>query len=259
VPAGGAAADWHALGLLLYRALAGALPPPRGILPDAVEPPRGSLPRDLRPRPSRGWEPLLCALLDPDPARRLADPAAILRALRRLRRRALVRARLRRLRRPALVALAALAAAALLATVLRAAVRVAPIPAPTAPEPLPAERTEEANVFKVLAERSRREHEEAMRRIFEEPEATGAIPEWVLRAQAEQALRQASNQPAWKKNSTPEGDVPWGLKLRQDSERDFQRAMQETREKLRMRNPTGEGSALPEPRPLPPPERTRAH
>ena len=119
-PVGGGAADWHALGLLLYRALAGALPPPRGILPVAVEPPRGSLPRDLRPRPSRGWEPLLCALLDPDPETRLADPSAILRILRRLHRRALLRARLRRLRRPALVALAALAVAALLAAVLRA-------------------------------------------------------------------------------------------------------------------------------------------
>ena len=255
VPAGGAAADWHALGLLLYRALAGALPPPHGILPAAIEPPRGSLPRDLRPRPSRGWEPLLRALLDPDPARRLSDPAAILRALRRLRRRALLRARLRQLRRPALVALVALAAAALLAAVLR----TASVPAPAAPEPLSAARTEEANVFKALTERSRREHEEAMRRIFEEPETTDAIPAWVLEAQAEQDLRQASNRPAWMKNPTPEGDVPWGLKLRQDSERAFQRAMQETREKLQMRNPTGEGSALPEPHPPPPSERTRAH
>ncbi len=110
-----AAADWHALGLLLYRALAGALPPPRGILPAAVEPPRGSLPRDLRPRPSRGWEPLLRALLEPDPAARPADPDAILRALRRLRRRARARGFLRRVRRPALLAFAALAAAALLA------------------------------------------------------------------------------------------------------------------------------------------------
>ena len=110
-----AAADWHALGLLLYRALAGALPPPRGILPAAVEPPRGSLPRDLRPRPSRAWEPLLRALLEPDPAARPADPDAILRALRRLRRRARTRGFLRRVRRPALLALAALAAAALLA------------------------------------------------------------------------------------------------------------------------------------------------
>ena len=239
----GAAADWHALGLLLYRALAGALPPPRGILPAAVEPPRGSLPRDLRPRPSRGWEPLLRALLDPDPARRLSDPAAILRALRRLRRRALARARLRRLRRPALFALAALAAAALLAAVLRAA----SVPAPAAPEPLPAERTEEADAFKALREESRREHEESMRRIFEEPETTGAIPEWVLRAQAEQNLRQASNQPAWMKNPTPEGGVPWGLKLRQDSERDFQRVVQETREKLR--NLEGEPGRGVAPRP----------
>jgi len=111
----GAAADWHALGLLLYRALAGALPPPRGILPAVVEPPRGSLPRDLRPRPSRGWEPLLRALLDPDPATRLADPATIRRALRRLRRRARGRAVWRRVRRPALLALGGLAAAAILA------------------------------------------------------------------------------------------------------------------------------------------------
>ena len=111
----GAAADWHALGLLLYRALAGALPPPRGILPADVEPPRGSLPRDLRPRPSRAWEPLLRALLEPDPAARPADPDAILRALRRLRRRARARGFLRRVRRPVALALAALAAAALLA------------------------------------------------------------------------------------------------------------------------------------------------
>ena len=104
----GAAADWHALGLLLYRALAGALPPPRGILPAAVEPPRGTLPRDLRPRPSRGWEPLLRELLDP-------DPATILRILRRLRRRARGRAVWRRVRRPALLAFGGLAAAAILA------------------------------------------------------------------------------------------------------------------------------------------------
>ena len=129
-PVGGAAADWHARGLLLYRALAGALPPPRGILPVAVEPPRGSLPRDLRPRPSRGWEPLLCALLDPDPETRLADPSAILRILRRLRRRALLRARLHRLLRPALFALAALLALVLLA---RCASGLAHSPAP-APE-----------------------------------------------------------------------------------------------------------------------------
>ena len=106
VPAGGAAADWHALGLLLYRALAGALPPPHGILPAAIEPPRGSLPRDLRPRPPRGWEPLL-------------------------------RARLRQLRRPALVALVALAAAALLAAVLRTAVGFVPSGSPV-PAPSPA-------------------------------------------------------------------------------------------------------------------------
>ena len=76
-----------------------------------------------------------------------------------------------------------------LAAALLAAVRGAPIPAPTAPEPLPAERTEEADAFTALAEPSR------------------------------------------------EGKLPWGLKLRQDSERNFQRAMQETREKLRNRTP----------------------
>ncbi len=100
-------ADWHALGLLLYRALVGALPPPRGILPPAVEPPRGALPRDLHPRPSRGWERLLVALLAPDPAKRLTDSDAILRDLRRLRRRARWRAGLRRRRRSLLFGCAA--------------------------------------------------------------------------------------------------------------------------------------------------------
>ena len=118
----GTDADWHALGLLLYRALVGTLPPPRGILPAAVEPPRGTLPRDLRPRPLRGWEPLLRALLEPDPARRLTDVGAILRALRRLRRRALRRERtgriLHRLRFAKWGVVAACVIVALIATAL---------------------------------------------------------------------------------------------------------------------------------------------
>ena len=115
VTSGGGAADWHALGLLLYRALVGTLPPPRGILPAAVEPPRGTLPRDLRPPPSRGWERLLVALLDPDPATRLAEPTAILRTLRRIRRRARWRAVLTHRRRALFLGLAGCVAAALLA------------------------------------------------------------------------------------------------------------------------------------------------
>ena len=115
VTSGGGAADWHALGLLLYRALVGTLPPPRGILPAAIEPPRGTLPRDLRPRPSRGWERLLVALLDPEPATRLTEPAAILRALRRIRCRARWRAVLTHRRRALFLGLAVCVAAALLA------------------------------------------------------------------------------------------------------------------------------------------------
>jgi hypothetical protein len=110
-----AAADWHALGLLLYRALVGTLPPPRGILPAAVEPPRGTLPLDLHPRPSRGWERLLVALLDPDPATRLTDPDAILRALRRIRYRARWRTGLTHRRRALFLGFAVCVAAALLA------------------------------------------------------------------------------------------------------------------------------------------------
>ena len=124
------AADWHALGLLLYRTLVGCLPPPRGILPASVEPPRGTLPRDLHPRPSRDWERLLVALLDPNPATRITDPDAILRALRRIRRKTH-----RRVFRLVLLALFVGLIAALFRAVIRPVVRSAPDMANEAQQP----------------------------------------------------------------------------------------------------------------------------
>ena len=109
----GAAADFHALGLVLYRALTGELPPPRGVLPSAIEPPPGTLPRNLVPRPSRGWESLFVALLEPSSKERLTDIGKIRTTLARLRRRVAVRACLRRMARLALIAAVSLAVAAL--------------------------------------------------------------------------------------------------------------------------------------------------
>ena len=67
------AMDWYAFGAVLFEALAGERP--RG----------GERPSSYDPRRiSRRWDALLGALLEPDPARRLADGAAIAAALRRL-------------------------------------------------------------------------------------------------------------------------------------------------------------------------------
>ena len=65
------AADWYSLGVVLFRALTSSFPQWGEAFPTH---------EGLRPFSPR-WEPLLRDLLAPDPARRLADPAAFSRRL----------------------------------------------------------------------------------------------------------------------------------------------------------------------------------
>ena len=76
---GGAATpalDWYSFGAILYEALSGNRP--RSLrAPSSYD----------RAHISRAWDPFVAALLEPDPAKRLSDPAAIRRALDRIARR----------------------------------------------------------------------------------------------------------------------------------------------------------------------------
>ncbi len=78
------AMDWYALGVTLFRCLTGGFPGPGG-----------ALPIDIAHEIGRGWQPLLRGLLEENPEKRLRDPAKILLALRRIKRRASGRGKLR--------------------------------------------------------------------------------------------------------------------------------------------------------------------
>ena len=95
------AADWYALGVVLFRALTSSFPQWGESFPTNA---------GLRPR-SPLWEPLLCDLLASDPARRLSDAAEFLRRLDKLER-AIDRSRGGRRRTKAAAALAAAVLAA---------------------------------------------------------------------------------------------------------------------------------------------------
>ena len=80
------ALDWYSFGAVLYEALTGQRP-------RSLRTPSSYDPANI----SRAWDSFLAALLDSDPSRRLADPAAIHRALDRIARRPARPCRLRRL------------------------------------------------------------------------------------------------------------------------------------------------------------------